>query len=96
MNAKDIDLEWALKFTEVKLAEGFKSDGCTFFPELGIKRFCQMHDALWRFNPFGITKLRSDILFVKGICTKGPRYYPVAAIAFIGVRIGALFRYGWR
>lgn len=87
-------LSEALRFTDLKLKEGFQSDGCTFAPELGIKKFCVMHDCLLKFRPseagyylVKMTRLEADNLLFKGICTKGVRYYPVAVIYWLACRI---------
>lgn len=84
-----MNLDQALMFTQEKLNEGAKSDGCTFAPDLGIRQFCIMHDFLRRYKP--VSTLRADNLFYEGIMTKGLRYFPVAVIYWIGVRIGSLF-----
>ena len=79
-----MNLKEALAFTESKVAEGFRSDGCTFAPDLGIMKFCEMHDALRQLAP--VTAFEADNLFFKGICTKGARYWPVACIYWLFVR----------
>lgn len=83
MNLNDA-LEWAHQ----KFLEGHRSDGCTFAPDLGIKKFCYMHDFLRRFKP--VDALRADNLFFQGIISKGVRYLPVAVIYWCGVRISYL------
>jgi hypothetical protein len=78
-------LDGALAFTEEKLREGAKSDGCTMAPDLGIKKFCVMHDMLRRFKP--VSAARADKLFFDGIMTKGLRYLPIAITYYLAVRI---------
>ena len=82
----------AISYTEDKVNNhGFKSDGCTFAPDLGIVKFCEMHDCLRAFKP--VSTAESDKLFFEGICTKGIRYYPIAIVYFIAVRLQGLV--GW-
>ncbi len=76
-------LEEALEYSRKKLSYGERSDGCTFAPNLGIKKWCIMHDMLRRFKP--VTASEADRLFLEGIKTKGYRYYPVAYIYYIAV-----------
>lgn len=80
-----MDIEEALKYAAARKAEGFRSDGCTFAPDMGITKFCEMHDALRVHKP--VTALEADNLFFKGICSKGLRYWPVACIYWSGVRL---------
>ena len=77
-------LDEALQFAHQKYLEGHKSDGCTYAPDLGIKKFCYMHDFLIRFRR--VSRLEADNLFFKGITSKGPRYLPVAVIYWLAVR----------
>ena len=90
LNNKNMDLEAALLYTQQKINEGNKSDGCTLAPDLGIKHFCVMHDMLRRFKP--VSAFRADNLFFQGIITKGFRYYPVAVIYWLAVRWVAITR----
>lgn len=78
-------LTQALGFTDLKLSEGHESDGCTYAPDLGIKRFCVMHDFLRRFKP--IPAKDADKLFLEGIKSAGWYYYPVAYIYYLAVVI---------
>ena len=84
-------LQGALLFMLEKLQEGFKSDGCTYAPELGLTRFCVMHDVLLHYKP--ISTRDADRLFFKGIMTKGWHYFPVACIYWSFVRMAAMFKY---
>ena len=81
-------LEEALARLDSKVAEGWSSkDHCTFAPNLGIKRFCDMHDCLCEhLKEFGITRRQADKLFYQAIKTKGWRYYPVAYLYWTMVR----------
>ena len=79
-----MNLIGALTFSREKQSKGFKSDGCTFAPELGIKKFCQMHDALRAFAP--VTPREADALLFEGIKSKGKLYLPVAALYWLAVR----------
>lgn len=83
-----MNLEEALDFTAEMLRKGFKSDGCTLAPDLGIKRFCQMHDVLWGTRV--VSARKADDLFYEGIMTKGKRYFPIAVIYWLAVRAHAL------
>ena len=83
-----MDLDQALEITYDALRRGFRSDGCTFAPELGIRRFCQMHDVLIAHNL--VTRREADDLFYKGIMTKGKRYFPIAVIYWLAVRFHAV------
>jgi len=76
-----MNLKEALIFTETKLASGEKSDGCTMAPDMGIHKFCVMHDMLRRFNP--VSGLQARNLLFQGIMTKGVHYLPVAIIYWI-------------
>lgn len=79
-----MNLAEALVFSREKQSTGFKPDGCTFAPELGITKFCDMHDALRVFEP--VSPERADELFFEGIKSKGARYLPVAYAYWWGVR----------
>lgn len=79
-----MNLQEALEYTDEMLRKGHESDGCTMAPDLGISRFCRMHDMLRRFKPVSAT--RADSLFFKGIMTKGWRYLPVAVLYWLFVR----------
>ena len=79
-----MNLNEAIEYRDKKVKEGYRSDGCTAAPDLGITEWCVMHDVLRSFNP--VSSLEADNLFFKGICTKGKRYYPVAAIYWVSVR----------
>ena len=85
MDENKLTLEEAMQYTDDMLAQGHKSDGCTMAPDMGINRFCRMHDMLRRFKP--VSALQADNLFFQGIVTKGPRYYPIAVIYWLAVRI---------
>lgn len=89
-----MNLTEALRFTDAKKAAGWRSDGCTMAPELGIKKFCEMHDALRIFSP--VSAWEADKLFFKGITTKGIRYYPVAMIYWVAVRIIYVLNIRWK
>ena len=65
-----MNLEQAKQFTELKLGEGNKSDGCTFAPEVGAS-CCRLHDMLRRFLPEGITPDDADKLFLACMVEKG-------------------------
>lgn len=81
MNLKD-----ALEYTKEKEKIGeYIFDGCTFAPDLGIYKFCIMHDTLRTYKP--VSAWEADKLFFEGICTKGIRYYPVAVVYWSVVRI---------
>lgn len=80
-----MNLEEALAFTKSKEKGGYRSDGCTLAPDLGIRKFCVMHDFLRVFEP--VTALQADNLFFKGIMTKGLRYFPVAVVYWTAVRL---------
>ncbi len=80
-----MDLKEAKAFRDKKVKEGNKSDGCTAALDLGIKEWCVMHDMLRRFKP--VTAFQADNLFFKGICTEGKRYWLIACIYWLGVRI---------
>lgn len=80
-----MDLDEALGFAQKKITEGHKSDGCTYSPDLGIRRYCVMHDMLRRFSP--VSSFEADNLFFKGIMTKGWKYFLVAALYWIVVRL---------
>lgn len=82
-------LEEALEYTDKKLDEGHKSDGCTLAPDMGIKKFCRMHDMLRRFAP--VSAARADNLLFQGIMTKGWHYLPVASVYWIAVRAQSAF-----
>lgn len=84
-----MNLQEALTFSAKKQAEGHRSDGCTFAPDLGIRKFCVMHDMLRRFKP--VSAFEADKLFYKGIMSKGVRYFPVAVLYFVAVRIASLW-----
>jgi len=88
MSSKKLTLEGALEWAHHKFLEGHKSDGCTMAPDLGIKRFCYMHDFLIRFK--AVTRARADNLFFQGIWSKGWRYYPVAILYWLFVRAQGL------
>ena len=75
----------ALLFSKQMLASGHTSDGCTLAPDLGIKRFCVMHDFLRRFKP--VSPERADKLFLQGIKSAGWYYYPIAYIYYLAVVI---------
>ena len=79
-----MNLKEALKYTDLKIRTGEKSDGCTYAPDLGIKEWCVMHDMLRRFKP--ISSFEADNLFFKGIMTKGFRYLPIAILYWLLVR----------
>ena len=79
-----MNLEQATIYTDKKLSNGEKSDGCTFAPNLGIKKWCIMHDMLRRFKP--VSALEADNLFFKGILSEGKKYTPVAMIYWLAVR----------
>ena len=79
-----MNLAEARTFSREKQSKGFKSDGCTFAPELGIKEFCIMHDALRVFAP--VTPREADDLFFEGIRSKGQHYLPVAVAYWLAVR----------
>ncbi len=86
-------LDQALKITDIKVKElkektGQEFDGCTLAPELGIHKFCIMHDALRHFQL--VSDFESDNLFFKGIMTKGVRYFPIACLYWTAVRIVSL------
>ena len=85
-----MNIQEALSFTEIKIKNGAISDGCTYAPDLGIKKWCVMHDMLRRFKP--VSALEADNLFFKGIMTKGFRYIPIAAIYWLAVRYFSLFK----
>lgn len=79
-----MDLHQAEEFRLKKRAEGAKSDGCTFAPEIGTP-CCEMHDFLRRFLPDGITPLQADNLLFRCIIKKGkgikaPLYWLAAPI----------------
>ena len=80
-----MNLDEAMRFTGSRKAEGFRSDGCTLAPDLGIKEFCEMHDALKVYKP--VTAFEAGNLFFKGICSKGYRYWPVAVVYWSAVQI---------
>ncbi len=73
----------AIRYSDAKILQGNKSDGCTFAPDLGIEKWCIMHDMLRRFKP--VTASEADRLFLEGIKTKGYRYYLIAYIYYIAV-----------
>jgi len=79
-----MNLEEALEWSHQKFLEGHRSDGCTMAPDLGIKRFCYMHDFLIRFKL--VTRKDADNLFFQAIMTKGWRYVPVAILYWLFVR----------
>ncbi len=81
---KNMDLQEAMEFTQQKLDEGHKTDGCTYAPDLGIKKFCVMHDMLRRFKP--VSAFRADNLFFQGIISKSILYLPIAIIYWVAVR----------
>lgn len=83
-----MNLDEAMAYTKKMEAEGkYRFDGCTFAPELGIHKFCIMHDTLRVYQPNGMSAWGADKLFFQGICSKGFRYYPVAVIYWSAVRL---------
>lgn len=78
-----MNLSEAIIYTDKRLSEGHESDGCTYAPDLGIKKWCVMHDMLRRFTP--IPAYEADILLMEGIKSKGYRYYPIAYLYYIAV-----------
>lgn len=80
----------ALAFTEQKRLQGHKFDGCTLAPDFGIKKWCDMHDALRRFRV--VPNKDADILLFKGIWSEGVRYWPIAVLYFIAVRAAYFLR----
>ena len=87
---RDIALEESLFWAHALYLAGERTDGCTFAPDFGIKRFCHMHDFLWRYLPMSPRKC--DKLFRESILTKGPRYFIVAWLYWIAVRATYLYR----
>lgn len=65
-----MNLSQAKEFSENKLGDGNKSDGCTFAPEVGAS-CCRMHDMLRRFLPEGLTPAEADKLFLECMLEKG-------------------------
>lgn len=77
-------LQNALRWAKQIETNGAKSDGCTWAPELGLSKFCKMHDFLIRFKK--VSRFEADNLFFKGIMTKGWLYLPVAVSYYLAVR----------
>lgn len=96
--SKTMGLDEAIAYAAHKVNNGVKSDGCTFSPELGINKFCVMHDMLRRFAPPNpvdpMTAFEADNLFFQGIMTKGWRYLPVAVFYWCAVRLEHYIGFG--
>lgn len=86
-----MNLKQAEEYRDRMLAEGHKSDGCTFAPEIGAK-CCKMHDFLRRFRPGGMTVAQADKLLFRCMWSRGGIVALAAPVYWVGVRIGSLFR----
>jgi len=89
-----MNLEEALKYTENKIALGVKSDGCTLAPDLGIFKWCEMHDMLRVFKP--ISAWEADKHLFNGIRSEGIKYLPIAIIYWVVVRIIYMLGFSWQ
>ena len=77
-----MNLNHAVQYAKDKLAEGYKSDGCTFAPDFWIKECCVTHDMLRRFQP--VTPARADFIYLLHMLKK---LFPLAPIYYIAVVI---------
>lgn len=84
-----MDLNDAEQYRQINMAQGERSDGCTFVPEIGHK-CCQMHDFLRRFKPGGMPPADADRLFRECLQKKG--YRITAWVYWAGVRIAGALR----
>ena len=83
-------LKEAREFTIRKIAEGHKSDGCTFVPEFWVADACKVHDMLLRFRPIPtgeikkITPYKCDWIFFLLLLRRGfilaPIYYAAVSL----------------
>ena len=66
----------------IEVPETYKSDGCTFAPDLNIRHCCVMHDWLRDHNK--VSAHRQDTLFRD--CVRHETCWLVAQVYFLGVR----------
>ena len=82
-----MDLETAKKLTKEKYEEGHRYDGCTMVPELIFHDACTLHDTVLVFG--NVDRKTADKLFLEYMLTMAnrKRYYVLAHVYYIGVRI---------
>jgi len=70
---------------------GFKSDGCTFFPDGNYRNCCEAHDREYFVGGSRKERRRSDAKLFRCVWAK-PKFYNklVAPVMWLGVRVGGV------
>lgn len=78
-------LSQASRFAESMRKQGYKSDGCTFAPDLWIKPCCEVHDFLLHFKQ--CSRWRADwiyfLLMVRRVFPFAPIYYAAVTVTSV-------------
>jgi len=86
----------ALAWSNALNSAGHKNtNGCSFAPDMGIHKICDMHDRLWQFKP--VHKHIADAIFRKAIIRRGGfKYFIVGWVYWSAVRfvwLGGFYKF---